>query len=95
MECIKKGVEFYANVPGNTCKPPRTQIQVKCMKPNPDWVKLNTDGAVFGVPIKASRGGLLRCNDIGLQALLENLARCLASWRSFGLSRMACHWLNI
>ena len=61
MQCIKKGVEFYVVVPDTSNKPPITQIQVKWTKPNPGWVKLNTDGAVGGVPGKAGGGGVLHC----------------------------------
>nr|POE66964.1 hypothetical protein CFP56_66965 [Quercus suber] len=32
------------------------------MKPNPGWVKLNTDWAVGGALSKAGGGGVLRCN---------------------------------
>ena len=48
VHCIKKRVEFFVIVPRNTNKPPRTQIQVKWSKPNPGWVKLNTNRAVLG-----------------------------------------------
>lgn len=62
MQCIKKGVEFYAIVPGNSSKPPRSQIQVKWTTPNPGYVKLNTDRAICGVHGKAGGGGVLRCS---------------------------------
>lgn len=93
VQCIKKGVEFYAIIPGNTIKPPRTQIQVNWTKPNPSWVKLNTDGAIFGEPKKPSGGRC--CNvvmEIGLLALLKSLAQCLVPWRSSGPLRMAWPW---
>nr|POF20642.1 hypothetical protein CFP56_51465 [Quercus suber] len=48
--CIKKGIEFYAIVPNFSIKPPRTQIQVKWLKPNPGWVKLNSDGPLPPFP---------------------------------------------
>ena len=62
LQCIKKGVEFYAIVPDTSNRPPRTQIHVKWTKPNLGWVKLNTDGAVGGVPGKAGGGGVLCCS---------------------------------
>nr|POE52758.1 putative ribonuclease h protein [Quercus suber] len=61
-KCIKKGTEFYAIVPNFSNKPPRTQIQVKWLKPNPGWVKLNSDGVVGGALGKAGGGGVIRCN---------------------------------
>ena len=62
LQCIKKGAEYYAVALDLSNKPPRTQIQVKWIKPNPGWVKLNTDGVVSGAPGKAGKGGVLRCS---------------------------------
>ena len=61
--CLKKGVEFYAVVPNGPNKPSRVQVQVKWTKPSKGWVRLNTDGTMYGNPIKASRGGVLRCSN--------------------------------
>lgn len=44
-------------------KPSRIQIQVKWIKPPMEWVKLNTDGSMFGDPIKAGGDGILRCSN--------------------------------
>nr|POE70900.1 putative ribonuclease h protein [Quercus suber] len=58
--CLKKGVEFYAIVPNEPNKLSRVQVQVKWTKPSTGWVKLNTDGTMYGNPIKVSGGGVLR-----------------------------------
>ena len=58
--CLKKGVEFYAIVPNEPNKPCRVQIQVKWTKPPTGWVKLNTDGTMYGNPVKVGGGGVLR-----------------------------------
>ena len=60
---VKKGVEFYAIVPNSPNKPRQTQIQVRWLKPQPRWTKLNTYGSVFGSSIKAGEGSVLRCSD--------------------------------
>ena len=62
-QCIKRGAEFFAIVPENSNKPSKMQIQVKWIRPGQGWTKLNTDGAVFGDPKRAGRGGLLRNNE--------------------------------
>ena len=36
---------------------------MRWLKPPPGWTKLNIDGSVFGSPMKAGGGGVLRCND--------------------------------
>ena len=41
-------------------KPCRVQIQVKWTKPPTGWVKLNTDGTMYGNPVKVGGGGVLR-----------------------------------
>ena len=56
-------MDFYAIVPNGPNKPSRVQVQVRWIKPPSGWVKLNTDGSVFGDPIKADGGGILRCNN--------------------------------
>ena len=56
-------MDFYAIVPNGPNKPSRVQVQVRWIKPPSGWVKLNTDGSVFGDPIKVDRGGILRCNN--------------------------------
>ena len=61
--CLKKGVEFYAVVPNGPNKPSKVQAQVKWTKPSRGWVRLNTDGTMYGNPIKASGGGVLRCSN--------------------------------
>ena len=61
--CIKKSAEFFAIVPNIPNKPNRIQVQVKWSKPQPEWVKLNMDGFVFGDPKKAGGGGVIRNNE--------------------------------
>ena len=56
-------MEFYAIVPNGPNKPSRVHVQVRWIKPPSGWVKLNTDGSVFGDPIKVDGGGILRCNN--------------------------------
>lgn len=51
MQSIKRGAEFFAVIPDCSNKPPRVQVQISRKKPLTGWVKLNTDGAVFGNPI--------------------------------------------
>ncbi|KAK9983154.1 hypothetical protein SO802_032679 [Lithocarpus litseifolius] len=58
--CIKRSAEFYALVPNSPNKPSRIHVQVKWSKPQIGWVKLNTDGSVFGDPMKAGGGGIIR-----------------------------------
>ena len=47
-------------VPNEPNKPCRVQIQVKWTKPPTSWVKLNTDGTMYGNPVKVGGGGVLR-----------------------------------
>lgn len=61
--CLKKGMEFYAIVPNGPNKPSKVQVQVKWTKPLRGWMKLNTDGTMYGNPIKAGEGGVLRCSN--------------------------------
>ena len=61
--CSKKSVEFYAIMPNNPSKSSRIQVHVKWSKPHPGWVKLNTDGLVFGDPKKAGGGEIIRNNE--------------------------------
>ena len=61
--CVKKGVEFYAIFPNGPNKPRRMQVQVRWLKPPRGWTKLKTNGFVFGNPIKAGGGSILRCNN--------------------------------
>ena len=58
--CIKRSAEFFAIVPNVPSKPNRIQVQVKWCKPQPGWMKLNTDGSVFGDPKRAGGGGVIR-----------------------------------
>ena len=58
--CIKKGVEYSAIVPNEPKKLCRVQIQVKWTKPPIGWVKLNTNGTMYGNPVKVGGGGVLR-----------------------------------
>ena len=50
-------------MPNNPSKSSRIQVHVKWSKPHPGWVKLNTDGSVFGDPKKAGGGGIIRNNE--------------------------------
>ncbi|KAL0010713.1 hypothetical protein SO802_005821 [Lithocarpus litseifolius] len=59
VQSIKKGAEFFAFVPDCSNKPPRVQVQISWKKPLAGWMKLNTDGAVFGNPIQVGGGGVL------------------------------------
>ena len=63
VQSIKRGAEFFALIPDYSNKLPRVQVQISWKKPLAGWMKLNTDGAVFGNPIQV-RGG--RC-DTGQQ----------------------------
>ena len=63
MQSIKRGAEFFALVPDCSNKPPRVQVHISWKKPLARWMKLNTDGAVFGNPIQVGRGGVIWDNN--------------------------------
>ena len=68
-------------MPNNPSKPSRIQVHVKWSKPHPGWVKLNTDGSVFGDPKKAGGGGIIRNNE---GDWVVSLGMFLVTLQSFG-----------
>ena len=64
-QSIKKEAEFFALLQDYSNKPPRNQIQISWKKPRIGWVKLNTNGAMFGNLKKAIGGGMLRDSNGG------------------------------
>ena len=74
MQSIKRGAKFFALILDCSNKLPRVQIQISWKKPMTGWVKPNTDGAVFGNPIKArGRGVLLDSNGDWVSRFMRKL----------------------
>ena len=84
--CIKKSAEFFAIVPNIPNKPNRIQVQVKWSKPQPGWVKLNTDSSMFGDPKKAG-GGVIQNSEgdwvVGFVKKFENVSSITAKLWAF------------
>ena len=77
LRCIPKGTEFAAIVPNVNSKPHCISTQIKWLRPERGWIKLNTDGEVNSALGRAGGGGILRdCEGNWIGGIARFLGNC-------------------